>query len=171
MSWDMKSLKLILEEGYDVPKGRIAITTHAMEAMSGDINNWRLVSRHNVPAGTILMILDLVQDKWGRKYASVFWEGRTIQTLKCKQLYMVNPENKFDELAFAITGTLSKQREFYKTLIKFKGGVWKNSVSNQTDVLVVGKNSHADKTSKHKKAIKLGIKIINEDELRSLLHQ
>jgi len=176
MSWDMKTLKFFFEEeyggkGYSTPKGRIALTMHTMEALSGDINNLRTNIKHNIPAGTVLMLLNIVLDKWGRKYASVFWEGRTIQIRQWEQLYGVIPENKFDKLAFAVTGTLSKQREFYKTLIKLKGGTWKNSVSSQTDILIVGKNSHTDKTSKHKKAIKLGIKIINEDELRNLLHQ
>lgn len=66
---------------------------------------------------------------------------------------------------FVITGTLSEPRNHFKNLIEEKGGKVTGSVSKATDFLVCG----VDPGSKRDKAEKLGVKIINEDELRALL--
>jgi len=64
---------------------------------------------------------------------------------------------------------LGKNRQFYRSLIESKGGTWKKSVSNQTNVLIVGNYRHSTRTTKYKKAMKLGIKIIDEDGLGKML--
>lgn len=168
MTWDMKTLKKVLKEGYEVPKGRIAITTHTIHAWQGEESRYSR-THVKVPAGVTVMVTDVVQSKWGNQYASIYYDGRTVHVDDMNKLVLVNPENKFEKKAFAITGTLTKQREFYKTLIKFKGGIWKNQVSNNTDILIVGANNRSSETTKYKKAVRLGKEIINENDLRQLL--
>lgn len=172
MTWDMKSLDVVLKEGTESPKGRLAITTHLLHTNIG-VDNF-LSKGPELPAGTIVMIMDVITDKlrWGtRKLVKVFWNEQNLVVISPEKLFLMSPENKFDNLAFAITGTLSKQREFYKALIKFKGGIWKNAVSRQTDILVIGRTKRLAKSTKYKKAVRLGIKIVSEDELRQLLYQ
>ncbi len=67
---------------------------------------------------------------------------------------------------FVITGTLeSFSRDEVKEKIKALGGKVSNSVSSKTDYVVVG----ADPGSKYDDAQKLGIEILNEQELTKLL--
>lgn len=67
-------------------------------------------------------------------------------------------------LSFCITGTLSKPRKHFETLITENGGVL-GSVSKNLNYLVMG----ADAGSKEEKAKKLGIKIITEQELLTMI--
>ena len=69
-------------------------------------------------------------------------------------------------LAFVITGTLSQPREHFKELILKAGGKVSDSVSSKTSYLLAGENAG----SKLKKAEKLGIKVISEEEFNSLLN-
>jgi DNA ligase (NAD+) len=66
---------------------------------------------------------------------------------------------------FVITGTLSQGRSEFKTLIEQKGGMVTGSISKSTDYLLAGEGGG----SKRDKAIKLGVSVISEDDLRSLL--
>jgi DNA ligase (NAD+) len=66
---------------------------------------------------------------------------------------------------FVITGTLSQGRSEFKTLIEQKGGKVTGSISKSTDYLLAGEGGG----SKRDKAIKLGVSVISEDDLRSLL--
>jgi DNA ligase (NAD+) len=66
---------------------------------------------------------------------------------------------------FVITGTLSKPRNHFKQLIEEHGGKVAGSVSAKTDYLLCG----VDPGSKLDKAKKLGINIINEEQLNELL--
>jgi DNA ligase (NAD+) len=78
----------------------------------------------------------------------------------------VKIENKLAGLTFVITGSLeSMSREEAEEKIRFLGGQASNSVSKETDYLVLGKNPG----SKLAKAKKLGIKIIAEKELLNML--
>ncbi|MGL6610787.1 BRCT domain-containing protein [Aeromonas hydrophila] len=56
-------------------------------------------------------------------------------------------------------------RDLINSKLKELGGESKTSVSKNTDMLIMGEKAG----SKLKKATELGIKIINEDELRSLM--
>lgn len=81
---------------------------------------------------------------------------------------MEEKEGESDQLGsqtFVITGTLSRPREFFKELILNAGGKVSDSVSAKTAYLLAGENAG----SKLKKAEKLGIKIISEDEFSELL--
>ncbi len=64
---------------------------------------------------------------------------------------------------FVITGTLSMTREEIKTLLEDGGGKVTESVTNKTDVLILGE----DAGSKYDKAIKLNIEIWDEEQLKS----
>jgi len=63
----------------------------------------------------------------------------------------------------AITGALSITREEMIQKIEERGGVFVNSVSSKTDILLIGKES--ENSSKYKKARELKITILKEEEL------
>ncbi|MDR0676814.1 MAG: NAD-dependent DNA ligase LigA, partial [Elusimicrobiota bacterium] len=66
---------------------------------------------------------------------------------------------------FVITGSFehfSLTRDKLKNLIEKNGGQVINSVSKNTDFLLLGKNDLTKKSAKHEKAIELGIKIIED---------
>ena len=70
-------------------------------------------------------------------------------------------------LSFVITGTLeTHSRQEIKEIIQSAGGKVSSSISSKTDFLVTGKNAG----SKLKKAIKLGVRVISEKELSSLIN-
>ncbi len=66
---------------------------------------------------------------------------------------------------FVLTGTLSQPRSLYKEQLLSLGAKVAGSVSKNTDYLVAGEKSG----SKKDKALELGIRIIDEDELKQLL--
>ena len=77
-----------------------------------------------------------------------------------------NLSNVFDSKIFVLTGTLnSLTRDEAKELIESAGGKVSSSISKKTDFLVSGEKAG----SKLKKAQELGVKIINENELKLLL--
>ncbi len=74
-------------------------------------------------------------------------------------------EGPLSGLTFVVTGTLPNlSREDAKELIQSRGGKVTDSVSKKTDYLVLG----ADPGSKFAKAKSLGVKIIDEQELKIL---
>ncbi|MFT3991815.1 MAG: NAD-dependent DNA ligase LigA [Luteolibacter sp.] len=66
---------------------------------------------------------------------------------------------------FVITGTLSIDRDEMKALIESKGGKVSGSISAKTHFLVVGEGGG----SKREKAEKLGVTILNEEEIRAMM--
>ncbi|MFT4175927.1 MAG: NAD-dependent DNA ligase LigA [Luteolibacter sp.] len=66
---------------------------------------------------------------------------------------------------FVITGTLSIDRDAMKQLIESKGGKVSGSVSAKTSYLVAGEGGG----SKREKAEKLGVTILNEEEIRAMM--
>ena len=77
-----------------------------------------------------------------------------------------NQSNKFADLTFVITGTLPTfSRDEAKAFIESHGGKVTDSVSKKTSYLVLGENPG----SKAEKAQSLGVKILNEAELRKLV--
>ncbi len=78
------------------------------------------------------------------------------------------PASKGTALAgrtFVITGTLSKPRDHFKSLIEQNGGKVSGSVSKKTDFLLCG----ADAGSKLDDARKLGVRILAEDVFLAML--
>ena len=77
-----------------------------------------------------------------------------------------NTSNLLNGKSFVITGTLdSLTRDKAKELIENAGGKVSSSISKKTDFLISGEKAG----SKLKKAQELGVKIINENELKLLL--
>jgi DNA ligase (NAD+) len=70
-------------------------------------------------------------------------------------------------LRFVITGTLSKQREEIKDTLLKLGAEVGDMVSSKTNYLIAGENPG----SKLQKAIKLGVKVIDEKKLEELISQ
>ena len=80
---------------------------------------------------------------------------------------LVEEDPRFLNKKFVLTGTISTMsRDQLKEIITSKGGNVTSSVSDKTDVVIVGDAPG----SKYNKALKLGIEIWNEDELISILN-
>jgi len=76
-----------------------------------------------------------------------------------------NQSDKFADLTFVITGTLPTfSRDDAKAFIESHGGKVTDSISKKTSYLVLGENAG----SKLDKAKSLGVKIIDENELKKL---
>ena len=95
---------------------------------------------------------------------------KMIEELKSLGVNTTEPEKdtSFSPLAnktFVLTGELSTlTRKDAENIILSLGGKTTSSVSKKTDYVVVGENPG----SKYDKAVKLGIKIINENEFKKL---
>lgn len=81
--------------------------------------------------------------------------------VKVQAVEKLEKQNEFiTGKTFVITGTLSKPREEFASLIESLGGKCAGSVSKKTDYLLAGENAG----SKLSKATELGVKILNETE-------
>ena len=69
---------------------------------------------------------------------------------------------------FVLTGTRSEERETVAAKIRAAGGTVSSTVSRNTNYLVAGANVGARKTEK---AAQLGVRVIDETELRAMLKQ
>lgn len=87
-------------------------------------------------------------------------------TLAQKTLPQENSSQIFKDKTFVFTGTLEKySRDEAAEQVRHLGGQTSNSVSQNTDYVVVGSSAG----SKYQKALDLGIKILTEKEFISLL--
>ncbi len=77
----------------------------------------------------------------------------------------ITGEQIFSNVTFVITGTLTKPRDYYKSIIEDLGGKVTGSISKKTSYLLAGENAG----SKLDKAVKLGLNIIDEVEFSELL--
>ena len=93
-----------------------------------------------------------------------------FQNVQLKELYIKiksdkKKEGKLSGMTFVITGTLpSMSRDEAKDLIEKNGGHVSGSVSSKTSYLLAG----GDPGSKFEKAQELGIKIVEEKDLREM---
>lgn len=102
-----------------------------------------------------------------------FHNPLNIKLIECLKMIGINMNylgtSKYkDEISnkiFVITGTLNIKREDLINQIEIYNGKVSESVSKKTDYLILGENPG----SKYDKALKLGIKIINEKEISNLL--
>lgn len=112
-----------------------------------------------------------VEDIGGQMANSIlkyFGKEENREIVKRLQEYGVKAEmgeeeggsNILEGQTFVITGTLSRPREYFKEIILDAGGKVSDSVSAKTSFLLAGENAG----SKLKKAEKLGVKIITENE-------
>jgi len=81
-----------------------------------------------------------------------------------------NPKKETKKSAFSgknvvLTGTMGKPRSEIKEILENLGAKVTNSVSKKTDYLIAGE----DPGSKYEKAKKLGVEIINEDEMWKMI--
>ena len=74
-------------------------------------------------------------------------------------------DNPFKNKTVVITGTMSKSRDEIKLFLEDLGAKVSSSVSKKTDFVIYG----ADAGSKYDKAIELGVKILSEDEMNSIV--
>ncbi len=78
----------------------------------------------------------------------------------------LNVSNKLEGFVIVVSGNFSKSREFIKELISTNGGKCGSSVSKNTTYLLAGEKSGP---AKLKEAEKLGIPVIDENELYKLI--
>jgi len=74
-------------------------------------------------------------------------------------------ENPFKEKTVVLTGTMSVSRGVVKEMLEKLGAKVSGSVSKKTDYLIYGE----DAGSKYDKAVKLGVEVLTESEMRSML--
>lgn len=87
--------------------------------------------------------------------------------LKMEEEQTASEDSTFAGKTFCITGTLTRPREFFKDLLEAFGAKVTATVTSKTDYLLQGEGGG----SKHNKAVSLGVKIINEDQLREMIGQ
>jgi DNA ligase (NAD+) len=99
---------------------------------------------------------------------------RTLEDLKKLGLKLANPDfaaardeekGSFDGMIFVITGTLSRPRDEFESMIEQKGGRATGSVSKKTSYVLAG----SDAGSKLAKARALGVKVITEEEFEKMV--
>ncbi|GAB4011223.1 MAG: NAD-dependent DNA ligase LigA [Bdellovibrio sp.] len=81
----------------------------------------------------------------------------------------IKAESPITNLKICITGALTEKRSVIEERIRKNGGIVVSSVSKNTDMLVT--NEQTSDSSKFKKAKELGIKIVNENELKEMFAQ
>lgn len=105
-----------------------------------------------------------------------FKEPRNVEVIEKMLKAGVNPKGKpreevktpFTGKKVVFTGALSSMsRDEAKALVEEFGGIPSNSVSRNTDLVVVGENPG----SKYQRALQLGIKIINEEEFLRMVEE
>lgn len=101
-------------------------------------------------------------------YASIFSKLPYLKIMAKKFTFKSVKENDVkNKYRIAITGTLSKARNEIISEIEEAGHTFSASVNASVNYLVASKDSIG--SSKYKKAKKLGIKIISENDMRELL--
>jgi NAD-dependent DNA ligase len=88
---------------------------------------------------------------------------------------VIEPDDRLKGKAIVITGALTNTREYYKTLIEVMGGVFGSAITGKTAYLVVGDTTFQGdanhKSTKAKKAAALGIPVISESGLISIINK
>lgn len=114
-----------------------------------------------------------------QKICSITASMATMVFNKCFQKYVKeftftipkngNKEKTLNGITFCITGSLMeyKNRDELKQVLESNGAKVTNSVTSKTTYLI--NNDTMSNSSKNIKAKKLGVKIISEDELHSLI--
>jgi len=109
-----------------------------------------------------------------RSIHDFFREARNIAVINKLRAAGVKTEQERVEVSkkqplsgktFVFTGALSMPRSEAEGMIKRLGGKASSSVSRNTDYVVAG----AEPGSKHARAIELGVKVLTEEEFRSLM--
>jgi len=73
--------------------------------------------------------------------------------------------------SFCVTGSLAKMsRKEFQALVEENGGIFKGSVVQGLTYLVTNKSADSGLSSKHEKALKLGVSVINEAEFLKMVN-
>jgi len=114
-------------------------------------------------------------EKMAQSVVAFFKQEQTLDTIEKLRKAGVNlnshgkkplKDNRFEGLTFVLTGTLpSYTRSEASAIIESFGGKTSGSVSKKTDYVLAGDEAG----SKLDKAIKLGVKVINEEEFKKMI--
>lgn len=143
------------------PVGKVAITTQKTGANKSP-NDW--LSHKEIQTGTAILVLEVTN----KNYVKAIWEDQVV-FVNTSHIRLVEINNAFKGKSFVITGELTAPRDYFKNLIKLKGGVFKSAISNNCDYLIVGDPTRSAKSTKLKKAMKLGVDIISEQQFFTLI--
>ena len=119
--------------------------------------------------------IDGVGDKVAESVVEFFKDEDNKKLLEKLHNFGVIPQSadsekvsdKFKNLTFVITGTLSKPRSDYEAIIKSMGGKVSSSVSKKTSYVLCGENPG----SKFDKATSLGVIIIDENSVKDMVNE
>ncbi len=122
-----------------------------------------------------LVEIDGVGDKVAESVVEFFKDEDNKKLLEKLHNFGVIPQSadsekvsdKFKNLTFVITGTLSKPRSDYEAIIKSMGGKVSSSVSKKTSYVLCGENPG----SKFDKATSLGVIIIDENSFKDMVNE
>lgn len=139
----------------------------------GEINSRRIAKVFTTPAAVMAASADELATVPGVKTtAEEIRQAITEKIVMINNLTKVitiqtpNQAGPLSGKSFCITGELSLGRESVHDWIRSKGGEVKTGVSKTLDYLVT--NDTSSGSSKNVKAASLGVKIINEDDLKKL---
>ncbi|NPA54821.1 MAG: NAD-dependent DNA ligase LigA, partial [Epsilonproteobacteria bacterium] len=141
----------------------------------GEVASKKLCEKFGVDFLNITKEEILEIDGFGEEMAESLLEFIRVnkdKIIKLKEI--INPKNPqiekikesiFTNKTIVLTGTMSKPRGEIKKMLESLGAKVTNSVSKKTDFVVYGE----DAGSKYDKAISLGVKTINEEEMWGML--
>ncbi len=117
--------------------------------------------------------IDGIGEKVGRSIVEYFRDEENKKILRKLKEYGVNPQsaanaiisNKFKNMTFVITGTLTEPRSKFEAKIKSMGGKISSTVSKKTTYVLCGENPG----SKFDKAVSLGVIIIDEKKFTEMV--
>jgi len=124
-----------------------------------------------------VMAIKQIGEKLAASISGFFSEKENLKTfeeLKKLGLKLTNPDyieegelkkGLFDGLTFVITGTLSRPREEFETMIERNGGRVAGSVSKKTSYVLAG----SEAGSKLEKARALRVQVLSEDQFMKML--
>lgn len=114
-----------------------------------------------------LAMVEGIKTTAGEIFTSLKSKHDLIMNLKTTiEIASIDNKGPLAGKSFCITGELSLGRDFIHDWIRNKGGEVKTGVSKNLDYLVT--NDPNSGSSKNKKATDLGVKVISEEELKSL---
>ena len=117
-----------------------------------------------IKADAAKAVLDFFRSEYGRKCLARMQELGIDPKRAAKGA--VASEGPLVGKGCVLTGTLSRPRGEYAELIRMAGGIVQSAVTSNTQYLIAGENTGATKTAK---ARQLGVQIIGETELKTLL--
>ena len=107
------------------------------------------------------LIIDKIQTGIKNKETEI----KLLNTILHIEPYKKIINTKLSNKLFVVTGTLSQPRKYFENVIKDNGGRFSNTLTKDTNYIIVGENAG----SKIVKAKEWGIKILTEEEFNGLI--